>query len=152
MIKFVHLNQRQHALSPNLIYILWNNYWTHLNMHKFYIIYIFKCPLASKECRVLRTENFFDHPYQVMSEEGKMIKLAKFVKKHDFIYGANRKLLLWGAIVQIIIKIQLQSYNTWENHAKFSVRNTLKCIFHADYNFEAIFFGMPYYNKFIYSL
>ena len=84
-----------------------------------------------------------------MSEEGKMIKLAKFVKKHDIIYGANRNLLLWGAIVQIIIKIQLQSYNNWENHAKFSVHNALKCIFHADYNFEAIFFGMPYYNKFI---
>ena len=112
-------------------------------MQKFYIIYIFKCLLASKECRVLRTESFFDHPYQVMSEEGKMIKWAKFVKKYDFIYGANRKFLLLGAIVQIIIKIQFQSYYNWENHAKFSVRNTLKCIFHADYNFEANFFGMP---------
>ena len=78
-----------------------------------------------------------------MSEEGKVIKLAKFVKKHDFIYGANRKLLLWGAIVQIIIKIQLQNYNNWENHAKFSVHNTLKCIFHADYNFEAFFLVCP---------
>ena len=79
-------------------------------MHKFYIIYIFRCLLESKECWVLRTESFFDHPYQVMSEEEKMIKWAQFVKKHDFIYGANRKMLLWSAIVQIIIKIQLQSY------------------------------------------
>ena len=54
------------------------------------------------------------------------------MKKYDFIYGANRKFLLLGAIVQIIIKIQFQSYYNWENHAKFSVRNTLKCIFHAD--------------------
>ena len=66
--------------------------------------------------------------------------MSQICEKHDFIYGANRKLLLRGEIVQIIIIIQLQSYYNWENHAKFSVRNTLKCIFHADYNFEAIFF------------